>query len=90
MKLSITPSDKYKKHEIEIDDFVAAEKGFSHMQKSEISIISETPARVENGKFNPGAYLLKFTKNDIRECWIPKSQCKIIERKEQSLSFWSD
>lgn len=77
MKLSITPSEEYPRHELEIKDWLAKEKEFLNQFKSRVSILKETEK----------AYEIALEKSG-EEHWIPKSQCKIIERKEKSLFTW--
>lgn len=90
MKLSIIPSEKYPRHELEVQDWIAKEKGIYNRQKSKIEITSETFQRKnDNGSINPGAYKIKFVTGIQEVHSIPKSQCKIIERKEVSLNSWS-
>lgn len=76
MKLSITPSEKYPCHELEIPSWHAEKCGISKA-KSEVSIVRQT----ENG------YVLKLKKSD-KEVLVSKTLCKIVERKEVSLSNW--
>jgi hypothetical protein len=71
MKLSITPSEEYPRHELEIHDWLAKEKEILNRQKQEISILNESEK----------AYQIKFKNGVQEEHWIPKSQCKLIERK---------
>ena len=86
MKLSITPSEEYPRHELEIQDWLAKEKGILKRHKQEISIVKESKKRTDdNGNPNNGAYYIKFKNGVQEEHWIPKSQCKLIERKEVSL-----
>ena len=75
MKLSITQSTEYPHHEIEIPDWLAKEKEIQNRQKQEITIVTESKK----------AYQIKFKNGVQEEHWIPKSQCKIIERKEVCL-----
>ncbi len=77
MKLSIVPSEKYPHHELEIKDWLAKEKEFFNQFKSQVTILRTTEK----------AYQIKLAKSE-EEHWIPKSQCKIIERKEVSLDTW--
>lgn len=77
MKLSITPSEKYPRHELEIKDWLAKEKEFYNQFKSPVTILRTTEK----------AYQIKLEKSE-EEHWIPKSQCKIVERKEVSLNNW--
>jgi len=80
MKLSIIPSKeypeslKYTRHELKIQDWVAKEKEIFNRQKQEVEIIDESEL----------AYQIKFKNGVQEEIWIPKSQCRIIERKEVS------
>jgi hypothetical protein len=74
MKLSITPSEKYPRHELEIKDWLAKEKEFYNQFKSQVSIIRDTEK----------AYQIKLEKSE-EMYWIPKSQCSIIKRDEISL-----
>ena len=77
MKLSIVPSEKYPRHELEIQDWLAKEKEFFNQFKSQVTILKTTEK----------AYQIRLEKSE-EEHWIPKSQCKIIERKEVSLDAW--
>lgn len=77
MKLSIVPSEKYPRHELEIQDWLAKEKEFYNQFKSQVTILRTTEK----------AYQIKLEKSE-EEHWIPKSQCKIIERREMSLNNW--
>lgn len=74
MKLSIIPSEKYPRHELEIKDWLAQEKEFFNQFKSGVSIKRETEK----------AYFISLEKSG-EEHWIPKSQCKIIKQMEVSL-----
>lgn len=75
LKLSITPSEKYPSHELEIPDWLAEKKEILNQFKSQVSIIRETEK----------AYQIRLEKSQ-EEHWIPKSQCKIIKRMEAKLS----
>jgi len=77
MKLSIVPSEKYPRHELEIQDWLAKEKEFYNQFKSQVTILRTTEK----------AYQIKLEKSE-EGYWIPKSQCKIIERTEMSLNNW--
>ena len=77
MKLSIVPSEKYPRHELEIQDWLAKEKEFYNQFKSQVTILKTTEK----------AYQIRLEKSE-EEHWIQKSQCKIIERKEMSLNNW--
>lgn len=75
MKLSIIPSSEYPRHELEIQDWVAKEKEIYNQFKSGVTILRSTPK----------AYQIALEKSGEVH-WIPKSQCKIIERKEASFN----
>jgi hypothetical protein len=91
MKLSIIPSEKYPHHEIEIQDWIAKAKGIYNRNRQLITIEKESEARIDKkGDPNKGAYYIKFKTGVQEEHWIPKSMCKIIERKETSLRAWGD
>jgi hypothetical protein len=80
MKLSITPSETYPSHELEIADWLAEKKEFLNQFKSQISIVRQTEK----------AFQIRLEKSG-EEYWLPKSQCKIIKRMiikrmEQKLS----
>ncbi len=77
MKLSIIPSADYPRHELEINDWLAKEKEFFNQFKSGVSIQKATEK----------AYQIALEKSGEVH-WIPKSQCKIIERKEVKLEFF--
>ena len=79
MKLSVTPSEQYPRHELEIQDWLAKEKEFYNQFKSQVMILRTTEK----------AYNIRLEKSG-EEHWIPKSQCRVVERKEMSLSTWSD
>lgn len=79
MKLSIVPSEKYPRHELEVNDWVAKEKEIYNQFRSNVVIIRSTTM----------AYQIALEKSGEVH-WIPKSQCRIIERKEVPLGmFWS-
>ncbi len=78
MKLSITPSEQYPRHELEIQDWLAKEKEFYNQFKSQVAILRTTEK----------AYQIRLEKSG-EEHWIPKSQCNVVERKEMSLENWS-
>ena len=77
MKLSILPSEKYPRHELEVNDWLAKEKEFFNQFKSSVTILKSTEK----------AYYIELEKYGEQH-WIPKSQCKVIERKEVSLNSW--
>lgn len=79
MKLSVTPSEQYPRHELEIQDWLAKEKEFYNQFKIQVTILRTTEK----------AYNIRLEKSG-EEHWIPKSQCRVVERKEMSLSTWSD
>jgi hypothetical protein len=71
MKLYIQPCELYPLHELDITDWLAKEKGFDSQLTEEIEIISE----------KPDAYCIGAkTENLSGEYWLPRSQCKIVER----------
>jgi len=73
MKLSIPSSEEYPRHELEIQDWLAKEKGIFNRQKQEISILKESQKRInKDGTINDGAYYIKFTNGVQEEHWIPK------------------
>ena len=78
MKLSIIQSEEYPRHELEIEDWLAKEKEFYNQFKSQVVILRTTEKAIQ----------IKLEKSE-EEHWIPRSQCRIIERKEVSLNFWS-
>lgn len=89
MKLSIIPSEQYPHHELDVKDWLAKEKGIFNRNKQMISIEKESKSRIDRkGDPNQGAYYIKFQTGVQEEHWIPKSQCRIIERKETQLSSW--
>jgi len=75
MKLSIIPSQEYPRHELDIDDWLAKEKEIYNQFKSEVVILISTEK----------AYQISIKKSGEIH-WIPKSQCRIIERKETSFN----
>ena len=77
MKLSITPSEDYPRHELEIKDWLAKEKEFINQFKSRVSILQEREQAFQI-----------FLEKSGEEHWIPKSQCEIVERKEIPLWSW--
>lgn len=77
MKLSIVPSPEYPRHELEINDWLAKEKEFFNQFKSGVVILRSTEK----------AYQISLEKSGEVH-WIPKSQCRVIERKEVSLGNW--
>ncbi len=77
MKLSIVTSEQYPHHELEIKDWLAKEKEFYNQFKSQVAILKTTEK----------AFQIRLEKSGD-EYWIPKSQCRIIERKEVSLGKW--
>ena len=77
MKLTVKPSEKYPRHELDVKDWLAKDKEFYNQFKSEVIIQRET--------FK--AILITIEKSG-EEYWIPKSQCKIIERKEIPLGMF--
>jgi len=74
MKLSITACPEYPCHELFIEDWLAKEKEFYNQFKSGVVIIRTTEK----------AYQISLEKSGEIH-WIPKSHCKIIERKEASI-----
>lgn len=75
MKLYIEPCSNYPLHELEITDWLAKENEFDSKCTGTIDIMYETST----------AYCIVFddeTKEYDRsyQYWLPKSQCKIIER----------
>ena len=77
MKLSVRPSEKYPRHELEVNDWLAKEKEFFNQFKSGVTILKSTEK----------SYYIELEKSGEQH-WIPKSQCKVIERKEVSLNSW--
>ena len=77
MKLSIIPSSEFPRHELEVQDWVAKEKEFYNQFKSGVVILRSTPK----------AFQISLEKSGEVH-WIPRSQCKIIERTEASLDSW--
>ena len=77
MKLSIIQSEEYPRHEIEINDWLAKQKGIYNQFKSGAIILRVTEK----------AYQVSLEKSGEVH-WIPKSQCKIIERKETQLGMF--
>lgn len=75
MKLTISPCEEYPRHELHIQDWLAKEKEFYNQFKSDIVILRSTEKALQI-----------FLKKSGEEHWIPKSQCKIIERNEELLS----
>lgn len=75
MRLLITESEDYPNDEIEIPDWIAKNKEILNRFKSRVSIIRETEK----------AYCISFREKD-EELWVPKSQCEIRERREETLS----
>jgi len=75
MKLSIIPSQEYPRHELEIPDWLAKEKEIFNQFKSGVVIRRSTTK----------AFQIALKKSGELH-WIPKSQCKIIERKEASFN----
>ena len=78
MKLSITPSEQYSHHELEVQDWFAKKEDFYNQFQSQVGILRTTEKAIQ----------IKLEKSG-EEHWIPRSQCRIIERKEASLDFWS-
>lgn len=86
MNLLIVPSEQYPNHTLYVQDWVAKDKGIYNRQKQLISIEEESQARIDkNGNPNSGAYRIKFQTGVKEEHWIPKSQSRIVERREVSL-----
>lgn len=77
MKLYIIPSQEYPRHELEIPDWLAKEKEIFNQFKSGVVILRSTTK----------AFQIALEKSGELH-WIPKSQCKIIERNEEPLSKW--
>jgi|GEM_PF-3173024 len=75
MKLSTIPSQEYPRHELEIPDWLAKEKEIFNQFKSGVVILRSTTK----------AFQIALKKSGELH-WIPKSQCKIIERKEASFN----
>jgi len=84
MKLTISPCEEYPRHELHIQDWLAEKKGIYNQFKSKINILKITKEIDENG-VDRGAYNIAIEKTGESH-WIPKSQCKIIERSEELLS----
>jgi hypothetical protein len=77
LKLTVSPCEEYPRHELHIQDWLAKEKGIYNQFKSDVVILKSTEKA------------LQITlKKSGEEHWIPKSQCKIIERNEEPLSKW--
>jgi|NGEPerStandDraft_9_1074522.scaffolds.fasta_scaffold23129_2 hypothetical protein len=73
MKLYIEPCDEYPLHELDITDWLAKEKGYDTQVMGTIMITQETS----------DAYWIFIFDTPERPChrdWLPKSQCKIVER----------
>lgn len=66
MKLSIIPSEQYPRHELEVQDWLAKDKGFYNQFKSGVTILNTTEK----------AYQIELEKSGEIH-WIPKSQCKL-------------
>lgn len=79
MKLSIIPSEEYPRHELDVQDWFAKKEEFFNQFKSPVEILRSTEKAIQ----------IKLEKSG-EEHWIPKSQCKVIERKEVSLSSWGN
>lgn len=74
MKLHITNSEKYKSSDMDIPDWFAKEHEFYNQFRSEVEIIRETEK----------AYNFRLSRSGESH-WVPKSICKVFERREKRL-----
>ena len=76
MKLHIINSSKYKSHDIDIPDWFAQKEEFANQFRSEAEIQAESEK----------AFMVLLVKSQEVH-WVPKSICKVVERKEKRAFF---
>jgi len=74
MKLHIINSKKYKSNDLEISDWFAQQEEFYNQFRSEVEIQAESEK----------AFMIKLVKSGEVH-WVPRSVCKVVERKEKML-----
>lgn len=74
MKLHIINSEKYESNDLEISDWFAQQNVFYNQFRPEVEIQAESKK----------AFMVRLVKSGEVH-WIPRSVCKVVERKEKRL-----